>query len=201
MTPFFERIIALFLIILIFPFFIVLYLLVKLTSKGPFLFTQTRVGLDKKLFTLYKICTMVNNAEKLKKKYLHLNEVDGPVFKIRNDPRYTKFGKFLSHTGLDELPQLINILKGEMSFVGPRPLPPDEAAKLSVKYQRRFSILPGITSPWVVRGSHKLNFREWMDSDLGYIDHSKTFLNNLVISLNTVRIIIKLMLKSLLNVL
>ena len=110
----------------------------------------------------------MEDAEGLKKKYQKHNEADGPVFKIRNDPRYTKFGRFLAHTGLDELPQLINIIKEEMAFVGPRPLPICEGQKVPAKYASRFTVLPGITSSWVVNGSHALTFEQWMRLDLGY---------------------------------
>lgn len=169
MRYFLYRVIAFFLLVLLSPIFFLLFVLVKLTSKGPFIFKQKRLGKDKKPFTIYKIRTMVENAEELKEKYRHLNEADGPVFKIYNDPRYTKIGKFLSHTALDELPQLVNIIKGDMSFVGPRPLPVEEAEKIPEKYSARFSVLPGITSPWVVEGAHRLTFDKWMKLDLEYV--------------------------------
>ena len=108
-------------------------LIVKIFSIGPVLFKQNRAGKFKKPFIIYKFRTMVTDAEKLKEAITNLNEADGPVFKIKNDPRYTLIGKFLAHTGLDELPQLINIVKGEMSFVGPRPLPINEANKIPKK--------------------------------------------------------------------
>ena len=120
---------------------------------------------------------MVVDAEDQKSKIQNFNEADGPVFKIRNDPRYTLVGKFISHSGLDELPQLINIIKGEMSFVGPRPLPIEEAQKIPKKYDMRFSVLPGITSLWVIRGSHKLSFDEWMKLDLDYVKRQNPFLD------------------------
>lgn len=164
-----NRVFTLFLLILSFPFWMVIAILIKASSKGPVLFGQKRAGKDKKIFTIYKFRTMLENAESLKKKYFHLNEADGPVFKIRNDPRYTKVGKWLSHTGLDELPQIINIIKGEMAFVGPRPLPIDEASKVPKKYEKRFSILPGITSLWVIQGSHALSFDDWMRLDIDYV--------------------------------
>ena len=107
------------------PIFIIISTLIKLNSQGPTIFKQKRVGQNGKLFTLYKFRTMVKGADNIKKKYQHLNEVDGPVFKIKDDPRFTKIGKKLS-TGLDELPQLFNVLKGDMSLVGPRPPIPDE---------------------------------------------------------------------------
>lgn len=123
---------------------------------------------------MYKMRTMTENAESLKKRYLRLNEADGPVFKLKNDPRLTPVGRFLSKTGIDELPQLINVLRGEMAFVGPRPLPINEAIHIPQKYHERFSILPGITSPWVVYGAHNLKFRKWMELDLKYVDEKST---------------------------
>ena len=184
------RIVALFLLILVSPLLLVFYILVKATTKGPFIYRQRRLGRDKKPFIMYKIRTMVENAESLKSKVKGLNEADGPAFKIRNDPRYTKVGKFVSHTGLDELPQLVNIIKGEMSFVGPRPLPKEEASKVPKKYERRFSILPCITSPWVVQGSHKLTFREWMELDLEYVK-KKSLWYDFEIAAKTVFLILK----------
>jgi len=150
------------------PFWLIFYLAVKIDSKGPFIFKQKRAGKDKKSFTMYKIRTMVVDAERLKKNYLKFNEADGPVFKIKNDPRYTKVGKVISMLAIDEIPQLINIIKEEMAFVGPRPLPISEAAKIPKKYEQRFSVLPGMTSTWVVRGSHKLKFKTWMQLDIEY---------------------------------
>lgn len=184
------RFIALLLLIILLPLFFVLFILVKVTSSGPFIFRQKRMGKDRKIFTLYKIRTMIKDADWQKKRYLHLNEADGPVFKIRNDPRFTRVGKFLTHTGLDELPQLINIVKGEMSFVGSRPLPVDEAKKIPVKYAKRFSVLPGMTSLWVIRGSHALSFRKWMESDLEYIDRKSVWLDIKIIFLTISRLIL-----------
>ena len=186
----FYRIIAAIALVILLPLFVVLYLLVKLTSKGPYIFKQKRVGERGKIFTMYKIRAMIQNAEKLKQKYKHLNEADGPVFKIRNDPRYTKVGKFLSYTALDELPQLLNVVKGDMSLVGPRPLPVDETARASSKYQARFSIPPGITSPWVIQGSHRLSFSKWMQLDLDYVVNNSLFYD-LKILLMTSKVILE----------
>lgn len=138
------------------------------------------MGKDHRPFWIYKIRTMIDNAENLKSKIEKLNESDGPVFKIYNDPRYTKIGKFLSHTGLDELPQIINVIKGEMAFVGPRPLPIAEAKLIPKKYQGRFSVLPGITSPWVLQGAHKLSFKKWMESDLVYIENKSFWYDGVI---------------------
>ncbi|TEU02363.1 sugar transferase [Candidatus Woesebacteria bacterium] len=169
MSHWLQRLLALIIFIITLPFFGLLWLLVRIEDGGPLFFKQERMGKGKKPFIMYKIRTMVVGAEKLKKKYLHLNEADGPVFKIRNDPRYTKIGKILTRTGLDELPQLVNVVKGEMTLVGPRPLPQEEAIKVPKRYQKRFSVLPGITSSWVVKGSHGLSFDEWMKLDLEYV--------------------------------
>ena len=157
----FYRIISCILFIVFIPIFLILYILVKSTSRGPFLFTQIRAGKDKKPFRIHKIRTMYVGAEIDQVKYRKLNEADGPVFKIRNDPRFTKIGRLLAHSGLDELPQLINSMKGEMSFVGPRPLPIAEANKIPKQYVSCFSVLRGMTSIRIVHGTHKLDFEEW----------------------------------------
>jgi len=170
-----QRVLALFLFILLLPFFGVLGIILGIQNGGPLIFKQKRMGKDGKPFIMYKIRTMVIGAEKLKKKYLHLNEVDGPVFKIKKDPRLTKIGKILVSTAVDEFPQLINVIKGEMAIVGPRPLPWDEAKGVPKKYQKRFSVLPGITSSWIVKGSHKLTFKEWMELDLDYVNNHTVF--------------------------
>lgn len=156
-------------VILLLPLFCVLSLISLFVSGPPLLFLQKRVGVNGQPFLLYKFRTMTVGAEKLQSKYQHLNEANGPVFKIHADPRFTTFGKFLSHTGLDELPQLINVLRGNMSLFGPRPLPLNEAAKLNSWQKVRSSIKPGIISPWIIEGYHKNTFDTWMKSDLTYI--------------------------------
>jgi lipopolysaccharide/colanic/teichoic acid biosynthesis glycosyltransferase len=166
----FQRLLALFFFIFSLPLIVVLYVLVKHDSKGPFFFKQKRAGKNMKPFVMYKIRTMVENAHHLRSKIQHLNEADGPVFKIRNDPRFTKIGKVLSYLGVDELPQLINIIKGEMALVGPRPLPIEEAIKVPLTYQKRFSVLPGMTSTWLINGAHQLSFKKWMRLDCKYIE-------------------------------
>jgi lipopolysaccharide/colanic/teichoic acid biosynthesis glycosyltransferase len=186
----FQRVTALFLLIIGSPFFLLLYILIKLTTKNSFLFRQKRLGKNRKPFLIYKIQTMIPGAENLQSSYIHLNTADGPVFKIPNDPRYTHIGKILSKTGLDELPQLLNILKGEMAFVGPRPLPVAEAQKIPKKYEKRFSVLPGITSPWVIKGTHKLTFTEWMQLDLEYVKN-KSVLTDIFISFQTIILLFK----------
>src|SRR3990167_8451898 len=162
-TNILERILAGVLLVLSFPVFALLWILIRFEDGGPLLFKQKRLGKGRKPFLIYKVRTMVVGAENLQRKYQGLNEADTPVFKIYNDPRYTKLGKFLAHTGLDELPQLINVIRGEMKFVGPRPLPDYEAKKVPRKYWGRFTVYPGITSLWIVKGSHNLSFKRWME--------------------------------------
>ena len=166
-----QRVLALFLFILLLPFFGILGIILKVQNGGPLIFKQKRMGKDEKPFVMYKIRTMVVGAEKLKKRYLDLNEADGPVFKINKDPRFTKIGKILARTAIDEFPQLINVIKGEMAIVGPRPLPWKEAKRVPKRYKKRFSVLPGITSSWIVKGSHKLTFKKWMELDLDYVNN------------------------------
>lgn len=185
-----DQIFAIFLLIFMLPLWIVFYYLIKTTSPGPFLFKQKRLGKDKKPFFIYKFRTMVKNAEDLKSKIYNLNEADKPVFKINNDPRYTKIGRFLAHSGLDEMPQLINIVKGEMAFVGPRPLPVNEANKVPKKYERRLSVLPGMTSLWVIRGADNSSFKKWMEDDLEYIEN-KSFWYDLKVIILTVWMLLK----------
>src|SRR3990167_2504654 len=132
----------------------ILFIPVVAASRGSFLFKQKRIGKDEKPFTMYKIRTMQADAEYIKHTLLKKNQADGPVFKIKNDPRFTGIGRVLAQYGVDELPQIFNIIKGEMSFVGPRPLPVDEAKKIPQKYQIRQWLLPGITFLWVAKGAH-----------------------------------------------
>jgi lipopolysaccharide/colanic/teichoic acid biosynthesis glycosyltransferase len=145
--------------------------LIKLTSRGPVLFKQERVGIRGRKFYIYKFRTMVSNAEDLKIELLEKNESDGPAFKIKNDPRITRFGKFLRKTNLDELPQLLNVLKGEMSLVGPRPPLPSEVTKYERWYLKRLAVKPGITCTWqVMPDRNKIIFDKWMKLDVQYID-------------------------------
>jgi len=165
----FDLTISVLILLFLFPLILLISLTIVIFSGGPIIFGQRRWGKRKKVFTMYKFRTMVIGAENRKKKLTAYNEADGPVFKIYDDPRYTKFGKVLAHTGLDELPQLVNVLKGEMSLVGPRPLPIEEASMVPEKYAKRFSVLPGITSSWIVKGSHAMSFDEWMKLDMQYL--------------------------------
>ena len=193
-----RRLFALLIFIAISPFLLAVSVLILVTSGSPVLFIQKRSGKAKRTFLMYKFRTMEKNAEKVKYKYRHLNEADGPVFKIRNDPRYTKAGRILSHLGLDEIPQLINIIKGEMDFVGPRPLPISEALKIPKKYEMRFSTLPGVTSPWILEGAHNLTFGKWMELDVRYVKE-KNIIKDLEIFVKTMFYIIKLIRNKCLN--
>ena len=153
------------------PFFLVFAITIKLTSKGPVFFVQERVGLNGRKFNMYKFRSMVVNAEELKEKLKHLNEMSGPVFKITNDPRVTSIGKFLRKTSLDELPQLINVLNGDMSLVGPRPPLPSEVNMYDAKHRKRLSVNPGITCIWQISGRNEIDFEQWMEMDERYIDN------------------------------
>lgn len=170
------------------PIMISIFILLRLLNHKPIFFKQKRVGKNGKVFTLIKFRTMLVGAEILQNKYKHLNISDGPTFKIPNDPRYTKFGKFLAKSGLDELPQLINVLRGEMSLVGPRPLPVYEANNLTKEQKIREVVLPGITSSWVINGAHGLKFSEWMKLDRQYVE-SANLLTDIQILTKTAYII------------
>lgn len=153
------------------PLLFIISLAITMTSKGPVLFTQTRCGLNGRHFSLYKFRTMVANAEELKEDLNTDNEMDGPVFKMKKDPRITAIGHFLRRTSLDELPQLFNILKGEMSLVGPRPPLPSEVEQYHLWQRRKLSMKPGLTCIWQVSGRNDISFEQWMKMDLEYIDN------------------------------
>lgn len=166
------------LLIVLAPLLASVALLVKLTSKGPVLFRQERVGINKRRFFIYKFRTMVPNAENLLPRLESLNEASGPVFKIRNDPRITPVGRVLRRTSLDELPQLFNVLSGDMSLVGPRPLPVRDYHGFNEDWQRRrFSVRPGITCLWQVSGRSSIGFDRWMELDLQYLDEWSIWLD------------------------
>jgi exopolysaccharide biosynthesis polyprenyl glycosylphosphotransferase len=168
-----DFMLSLLLLIAVAPVLLLTAILIKLTSPGPVFFVQRRIGLNKRVFHIYKFRTMVADAEKKLRDVEHLNEVSGPVFKIKNDPRITPVGKFLRKTSIDELPQLFNILNGDMSLVGPRPLQVRDYELLTEAgedWQRcRFSVRPGITCLWQVSGRSSLPFHKWMELDLQYV--------------------------------
>jgi exopolysaccharide biosynthesis polyprenyl glycosylphosphotransferase len=152
------------------PFVGAIAILIKFTSHGDVLFRQTRCGLNGRIFTLYKFRTMVEDAEKQRRELEHLNEMNGPVFKLKSDPRVTALGRFLRRFSLDELPQFWNVLRGDMSLVGPRPPIPDEVARYQRWQRRRLSMKPGLTCLWQVSGRNQIDFDRWMQLDLEYID-------------------------------
>ncbi|WP_445683211.1 sugar transferase [Solibacillus sp. FSL K6-1523] len=157
-------------LIVLTPIFFIIVLLIRIEDRNcPAIFKQIRIGQDGKPFYMYKFRSMVTNAETLKVYLLHQNEATGPVFKMKDDPRVTKVGRFLRKTSLDELPQLLNVLKGEMSLVGPRP-PLQEEVKQYTSYERqRLNVTPGLTCYWQVSGRSNLGFEQWMDLDMKYI--------------------------------
>jgi lipopolysaccharide/colanic/teichoic acid biosynthesis glycosyltransferase len=152
---------------------------IKLTSKGPIFFKQQRSGRYGKAFLMFKFRTMTVDAESTREELERLNQMDGPVFKIKDDPRISRFGKWLRRLSIDELPQLLNVLKGEMSLVGPRPLPVYEIEKIEKHAQRRrLSVKPGLTCLWQVSGRNKItDFDEWVALDLKYIDNWSLWLD------------------------
>lgn len=164
-------------------------LLVKLTSRGPVLFRQTRVGLGGRQFTCLKFRSMCVDAEAKKATLSHLNEMDGPVFKIKHDPRVTPIGRILRKFSLDELPQMFNVLKGEMSIVGPRPPVPQEVAKYGEREQRRLAVKPGLTCLWQVSGRSNIPFEHWVELDIAYIENM-SFARDLAILLRTIPAVI-----------
>jgi lipopolysaccharide/colanic/teichoic acid biosynthesis glycosyltransferase len=176
------------------PITIILYPIIKLNDGGSVFFTQKRSGKYGKTFTMFKFRTMNVNAEKLRgiQSLEKQNISDGPVFKIPDDPRLTGIGKYLWKSGLDELPQLINILKGEMSIVGPRPFPVYEANKLTKFQKIRELVLPGITSSWIINGAHRIKFSQWMKLDREYVENA-SFHTDVSIMLNTLKIIVLIM--------
>jgi len=194
-----DIILSIVLIIITSPFMLIVALLIKLTDRGPVFFKQERVGLDKN-FTLLKFrsmkaeyCTGDNyggeKAAKLRKELAKkMNEVDGPVFKIANDPRITSVGKFIRKTSLDELPQFFNVLKGEMSLIGPRPPLAEEVEKYTSWQKRRLGVKPGITGLWQVSGRSELSFDEWVKLDAYYIEHWSLWLD-FQIFLRTIKVV------------
>jgi lipopolysaccharide/colanic/teichoic acid biosynthesis glycosyltransferase len=152
------------------PVLALVVLAVKLTSPGPVLFRQIRFGARGRPFTMYKFRSMVADAEMFRAALAGANEVTGPVFKIREDPRLTAIGAFLRRTSLDELPQLWNVLRGEMSLVGPRPAVPSEVARYEPWQRRRLSMKPGLTCLWQISGRSRVAFDRWMRLDLEYVD-------------------------------
>ena len=164
-------------ILVLSPLFIVIAIIIKLTSKGPVFFSQKRVGKYGREFDMYKFRSMVVNAEELKEKLAAQNEMSGPMFKMKDDPRVTKVGKFIRKTSIDELPQLWNILKGDMSLVGPRPSLPKEVAQFEDWMYKRLEVKPGLTCYWQVSGRNNIDFEDWMKLDVKYVEERNLWID------------------------
>lgn len=156
-------------ICLLLPVAIIVAILIRLDSKGNVVFSQKRIGLNGKTFNMYKFRSMVVNAEELKEKLKKQNEMSGPMFKMKDDPRVTKIGKFIRKTSIDELPQLMNVLKGDMSLVGPRPSLPKEVSQFEPWMKERLLVKPGLTCYWQVSGRNDIDFVDWMKLDIKYV--------------------------------
>lgn len=164
-------------LVILFPILLIVALLIKFDSKGPIFFKQERVGLMGEKFYMYKFRSMVINAEKLKDKLQKENEMSGPMFKMKKDPRITRVGRFIRKTSIDELPQLFNVIKGEMSLVGPRPSLPKEVDKFEPWMLKRLEVKPGLTCYWQVSGRNSIGFEEWMRLDCKYVNDRSTWLD------------------------
>ncbi|WP_211318625.1 sugar transferase [Nocardioides silvaticus] len=177
------------LLVLVAPLLLVLMIGVRLDSPGPAIFRQARVGRDGRLFSVYKLRTMVDGADDLKAALLADNEYDGLLFKMRRDPRVTRFGALLRRSSLDELPQLVNVLRGEMSLVGPRPSLPEEAEAMDPATRRRFAVRPGMTGLWQVSGRSNLGWDDAKALDTYYADNW-TVAGDVRILLRTVKAVV-----------
>lgn len=156
-------------LIVLSPILLITAIAIKMDSKGSIFFKQDRVGKDERIFSMYKFRSMVVNAEELKKSLEKENEMSGPMFKMKKDPRITRVGRFIRKTSIDELPQLINVLKGDMSLVGPRPSLPKEVEAFEPWMKERLTVLPGLTCIWQVSGRNNIPFKEWMELDIKYV--------------------------------
>ena len=164
-------------LLLLSPVIAIVACAVKFTSKGTVFFSQKRVGKNGELFDMYKFRSMVVNAEELKEKLAHQNEMSAPMLKMKDHPRVTKDGKFIRKTSLDELPQLWNVLKGDMSLVGPRPSLPKEVAQFEKWMYKRLSVKPGLTCFWQVSGRNNIDFEDWMKLDIKYVDERNIWID------------------------
>ncbi|GLC29718.1 sugar transferase [Clostridium omnivorum] len=164
-------------IILLSPVMIITAIAIKLTSKGPVFFAQERVGQFGEVFKMYKFRSMVQDAEELLSRLKDKNEMSGPMFKMKDDPRITSVGRFIRKTSIDELPQLINVLKGEMSLVGPRPNLPREVIKFTEHQRLKLVAKPGLTCFWQVMGRSSIGFEQWMELDIRYIKERSTWVD------------------------
>ena len=187
---FFDFMIALFVLTLTAPIMLVTAILIKVTSRGPVVFKQVRVGRGGRFFWCYKFRSMCVDAERKKDDLMHLNEASGPVFKIKLDPRVTPIGAFIRKFSIDELPQFFNVLKGDMSVVGPRPPLPKEVELYTAHQRGRLAVLPGLTCLWQIGGRSNVSFERWVELDLEYID-TMSFASDVKITLLTIPAVIK----------
>ena len=157
-------------LVLLSPILLIVAIAIKIESKGPVIFSQQRIGLKGEEFKMYKLRSMVEDAEELKKDLMKDNEMSGPMFKMKDDPRVTRVGRFIRKTSIDELPQLINVLKGDMSLVGPRPSLPKEVKKFKPWMKKRLDVKPGLTCFWQVSGRNSIDFEDWMKLDIKYVE-------------------------------
>ena len=176
-------------LIVLSPLMLVVSILIKLESKGEVIFKQKRVGLNGKEFYMYKFRSMVINAEELKAELESQNEMSGPMFKMKDDPRITRIGKFIRKTSIDELPQLINVIKGDMSLVGPRPSLPKEVEKFEQWMMERLEVKPGLTCIWQVSGRNNIDFEDWMKLDIKYV-RERSFKLDIKLILKTVLVLL-----------
>jgi exopolysaccharide biosynthesis polyprenyl glycosylphosphotransferase len=181
----FDLIFASLVLLIFWPVMLAAALAIKLTSRGPVIFKQVRVGRGGRYFTCYKFRSMCADAEDKKGTLMHLNEADGPVFKIKRDPRITPVGAFIRKFSIDELPQLFNVVKGDMSVVGPRPPIPSEVETYGARERGRLAVKPGLTCLWQISGRSNVSFERWIELDLMYIDNM-SFFNDLAIVVKTV---------------
>lgn len=177
-------------LVLLSPIMLLVALAIKLESKGPVIYKQTRIGKDGREFTFYKFRSMYEGADKIRDQLQHLNEASGPIFKIKNDPRITRVGRIIRKTSLDELPQFFNVLKGDMSLVGPRPPLPCEVEQYTPYQRQRLAVLPGITCLWQISGRSNIDFDRWVELDLEYIRKQSLWLD-LMILIKTIPAVIK----------
>ena len=185
----FDLVVSLAAVMLLVPIIPLVAAMIKLDTAGPVLFRQDRVGRNGRIFKFYKFRSMYAGAEQKRKEIEALNEQDGPVFKARSDPRVTNVGKFLRRSSLDEIPQIFNVVKGEMSVVGPRPPLPSEVEHYQPWHRRRLEVTPGITCLWQISGRSRLSFNEWMRLDMEYLKH-RSFKTDLLILLKTIPAVI-----------
>ncbi len=183
-----DIIVSLISLIILSPILLIVALLVKADSKGPVIFSQPRVGKNGKIFKMYKFRSMVENAEDILRELKSKNEMSGPMFKIKHDPRVTRIGRFIRKTSLDELPQLINVLKGDMSLVGPRPNLPREVKQFDKWMLDKLVVRPGLTCFWQVMGRNSIGFIEWMKLDIKYVEE-RNLIWDIVLIIKTFRVL------------